>query len=200
MSLKFDEVVSEADIAATAQMAHDIWFEYWPSLIGKAQTEYMVENMQSEKAIAHDIREIGYRYWRLFDETGNCVGYTGALIEDFQNDPLCEAASSHGGEISKRALRRLFISKIYLYAQERGKHYASRVIEFYEGLCRDERLDAMYLTVNRGNELGIRAYLGRGFSTIEEVDADIGNGFVMSDHIMCKTLPANPRPSKQKEA
>lgn len=195
MALRFEEVTTDADIAATADMAHDIWFEYWPALIGLPQTEYMVANMQSEEAITHDIRSNGYRYWRLFDEAGICVGYTGAKAEDFENDPDNPAANAHGDEISKRALRRLFISKIYLYKQERGKHYASRVIEFYEELCRKEHLDAMYLTVNRGNELGIRAYLGRGFEVIEEVDGDIGNGFIMTDHIMCKMVPesANER-------
>lgn len=40
------------------------------------------------------------------------------------------------------------------------------------------------LTVNKGNELGIRAYKGNGFDIIESVEADIGNGFVMDDYIM----------------
>jgi GNAT superfamily N-acetyltransferase len=82
----------------------------------------------------------------------------------------------------------LFISKIYLYAQERGKHYASRVIEFYEAACHAEGMSGMYLTVNRGNELGVRAYLGRGFVVVEELAADIGEGFVMDDYIMAKLL------------
>lgn len=46
----------------------------------------------------------------------------------------------------------------------------------------------MYLTVNRDNELGIRAYLGRGFSIYEDVAAPIGDGFVMDDHIMGKSV------------
>jgi len=38
--------------------------------------------------------------------------------------------------------------------------------------------------INKGNELGIRAYKGNGFDIIESVEADIGNGFVMDDYIM----------------
>lgn len=188
MALTFRLVESEEDLQRTARVAHDIWYEYWPSRIGLAQTEYMVKNMQSPEAIKHDIREVGYRYWLLFDDEGTCVGYTCSLAEDFSDDPGCAEANKHGEEISKRSVKRLFISKIYLYAKERGKHYASRVIEFYEQLCRDEGLTAMYLTVNRGNDLAIRAYLGRGFDTIQEVDADIGEGFVMNDYIMCKMV------------
>ena len=188
MALTFTPVTTDADIERTAQMAHDIWFEYWPAIIGEAQTRYMVANMQSIEAITADIRERGYRYWMLFDEAGTCVGYTCALAEDFSSDPFGAEATKHGGEISKRAAKRLFISKIYLYAPERGKHYASRVIEFYEELCRTEGLDAMYLTVNRDNMLGVRAYLGRGFESMQELDAEIGEGFVMTDYIMCKMV------------
>ncbi len=188
MALTFKLVETQEDLRATARMAHDIWFEYWPALIGKAQTEYMVANMQSLPAITRDIRQVGYRYWILLDEQGKRVGYTSALVEDFTDDPMCAEATKHGAEIAKRASKRLFISKIYLFASERGKHYASRVLEFYEQLCRDEGLEAMYLTVNRGNNLAIRAYLGRGFDIIEEVAADIGSGFVMDDHIMCKMV------------
>ena len=188
MALSFKLVETDEDIALAARTADEIWHEYWPALIGQGQTDYMVDTMQSEPAIANDIREVGYRYWMLYDEAGTLVGYTSSLAEDFSSSPDSPEAAKHGAEISKRALKRLFISKIYLYAQERGKHYASRVIEFYEQLCRDEGLEAMYLTVNRGNDLGIRAYLGRGFETIEEVDAPIGNGYVMNDHIMCKMV------------
>ena len=46
----------------------------------------------------------------------------------------------------------------------------------------------MYLTVNKGNDLGIRAYLGTGFRTIDAVETDIGNGFIMDDYIMEKRI------------
>lgn len=46
----------------------------------------------------------------------------------------------------------------------------------------------MYLTVNKGNELGIRAYKGHSFETIESVESDIGNGFIMDDYIMARPV------------
>ena len=46
----------------------------------------------------------------------------------------------------------------------------------------------MYLTVNTGNELGIRAYRGKGFETIEAVETDIGSGYIMDDYIMEKPV------------
>ena len=46
----------------------------------------------------------------------------------------------------------------------------------------------MYLTVNKGNDLGVRAYRGNGFSVIDAVETDIGQGFIMDDYIMEKCV------------
>lgn len=166
MSLQFKPVETEAEQERLAVLASEIWNEYWPALIGQDQTDYMVEKYQSLDAIRRDMADNGYEYWFLIDDEGNVVGYTGGHDEDETN--------------------RFFISKIYLLKDERGKGYASQVIRFYEDLCADRGFDAMYLTVNKHNDLGIRAYDTKGFKTIEEVETDIGEGFIMDDFIMEK--------------
>ena len=166
MDVRFEAVKTDADQEKLAKLADEIWHEYWPALIGAAQTDYMVEQFQSLEAIKRDMAENAYEYWFVVDEAGKTVGYTGGHEEP---------------ETS-----RYFISKIYLLAEERSKHYASQIIEFYVELCRNRDLHSMYLTVNKHNELGIRAYLGKGFVTIESVVNDIGNGFVMDDYVMEK--------------
>lgn len=163
------EPVDDAGVERLAALASKIWFGYWPPLIGADQTRYMVERFQSAAAIRRDMCEHGYEYWfvRAADD-GRCVGYTGGHVEPETN--------------------RFFISKIYLLSEERGKHFASAIIRFYEGVCRARGLAAMYLTVNKGNELGVRAYEGNGFATIDAVETPIGAGFVMDDFIMEKRL------------
>ncbi len=167
MNMTFVPVATDTEVEQLAHIAKTIWNEYWPSIIGQAQTDYMVEQFQTADAIARDRAEHAYEYWILY-EGDRIVGYTGGHEEPETN--------------------RFFISKIYLYKEERGKHFASRVIEFYEALCRDRGLSALYLTVNKHNELGIRAYVGRGFETIDAVETDIGNGYVMDDYIMEKRI------------
>ena len=161
-----------------AEVAGEIWNEYWPQHIGQAQTDYMVEQFQSLSAIQRQMAEEGYEYWFLTVPQGQSdspwtapdgrpiVGFTGGHEEPETN--------------------RYFISKIYLLASERGKHYASRVIQFYTALCVQRDLRAMYLTVNKGNQMGIRCYEAKGFKTIDAVETDIGQGFVMDDYIMEK--------------
>jgi|GEM_PF-766896 len=187
MELVFEEVRSDKDIQHLALMADEIWHEYWPDIIGIAQTDYMVEAFQSVEALTNDIRHHGYRYWILEDSEGNPKGFTGAVVEHKDAKALRDH-TSHSTIVDERWPDRLFVSKIYLYAAERGRHYASRVIEFYEQLCINEGLSALYLTVNRANKLGIRAYAGRGFLNIEETDTDIGGGFVMTDYVMAKEI------------
>lgn len=164
MSLKMINVKTESDKRKLANLASTIWNEYWPALIGQEQTDYMVASFQSFDAINRDMAENAYEYWFLVDEDGNTVGYTGGHPEDETN--------------------RYFISKIYLLAHERGKHYATEVINFYNDLCKERGYHAMYLTVNKRNDLGTRAYRAKGFETIEEVEMDIGEGFIMDDYIM----------------
>ena len=91
---------------------------------------------------------------------------------------------------SEPETNRFFISKIYLRAEERGHGFASQTIRFYEDLCRARGLAALYLTVNKHNDLGVRAYRGKGFETIDSVETDIGQGFIMDDFIMEKRIGA----------
>ena len=140
MTTAFTPVETPDDRARLAALADEIWHEYWPALIGEAQTDYMVERFQSLAAIERDMAEHAYEYWFLqAEDDGRIVGYTGGHVEVQTN--------------------RFFISKIYLLAEERGR-----------------------------NELGSRAYLGTGFRTIDAVETDIGNGFIMDDYIMEKRI------------
>ena len=165
--MDFAPVTTRGGIEKLAGIASAIWHEYWPSLIGSAQTDYMVNRFQSDEALARDIHEKGYLYFLLVDE-GEVVGYTGAHPEE-ENE-------------------KLFISKIYLYAACRGRGYASKVLRFYETYCKENGLGALYLTVNKDNDLAIKAYLAKGFVTIDAVETDIGDGFIMDDYIMEKVL------------
>ena len=167
----FKPVRTEDDQRKLAQMAHDIWFEYWPPIIGENQVAYMVDRFQSFAVIQRDMAEHGYEYWFIQAEEADgtrTVGYTGGCADETTN--------------------RFFISKIYLAAEERGKGFARETVRFYEQLAQERGLSSLYLTVNKRNDLGVRAYRGTGFTVIDAVETDIGAGFVMDDYIMQKDL------------
>lgn len=159
-SIKLIPVETDEQINAVADIADKIWHEWFPPIIGIAQTDYMVRNMQSAEAIARQIHEKGYCY-RFIHKDGRHIGYTA-----FQTQ-------SDG---------RMFLSKIYLQKEQRGKHYATAVIEQLKSCCEENGCHAIWLTVNKHNDNSIAVYEKLGFERIGEGKTDIGEGFAMDDY------------------
>ncbi len=162
--VEFYPVKTSSKIEELCAMAEEIWHEHFTPIIGAAQVEYMVEKFQSVPAITEQIAN-GYEYY-LFLLEGRAIGYTGIHAEN--------------GE--------LFLSKLYLRKENRGKGYARQAMNFLEDLCRQRGLSKIWLTVNRYNSNTIAAYKAMGLVTVREQKADIGNGFFMDDYIMEKPI------------
>ncbi|WP_282936552.1 GNAT family N-acetyltransferase [Paenibacillus sp. RC67] len=165
MELVFPNVETENEVANLAQLASDIWYEYFVCIISKEQIDYMVGKFQSINAITDQIHNQGYEYY-FMSRNGNNIGYLGVKQEE----------------------GKLFLSKFYILKEYRGKGYASLAMEFLVDMCKKRRLSTMWLTVNRYNDATIAIYEKKGFKTVRTQVADIGNGFVMDDYIMEKEI------------
>lgn len=161
MQVRFVSAATPDRIAVVAALADKVWNKHYTGLLAPAQIAYMVDKFQSAGAIARQIAQEGYRYF-LLELDGRAVGYTAV-----------QAAEG-----------RLFLSKLYIEREARGQGAASQALAFLEGLCRRERLRAIWLTVNKGNASSIAVYKHWGFETVDTQVADIGGGFVMDDYIM----------------
>ncbi len=157
--LNFTEVKTEAQIETAAALADEIWHEFFPSVLSAEQIDYMVERFQSARAMKEQINSEGYKYFLLLNG-GTRVGYT---------------AIRHDGD------GRLFLSKLYVKKDSRGKGYATEVFEFLKRYCRENGLKAIWLTVNKHNDTAVSVYEKRGFRKIGEGVTDIGKDFVMDD-------------------
>lgn len=166
--ISFVPACTDAAFRDMADLASRIWHEYWPCILDEAQIDYMVNTMQGFESIRREVREEGCLYWFAVGEDGRKLGYLSVRPEEMDG--------------------RLFVSKVYLLKEERGKHYASRMLDFCEEICRENGLSTMYLHVNKHNELGKRAYVGRGWHVAESTVSDIGHGFVMDDYVMEKAV------------
>ncbi len=58
------------------------------------------------------------------------------------------------------------------------------VLEFIKSEARKEDLHEIFLHVNRDNAGSIEAYKHLGFYVKEEIDTDMGDGFVSRDYVM----------------
>ena len=150
---------SNALASTDALASSDARHEFFPSVLSTEQIDYMVEKFQSAQAMKEQMKSEGYKYFLLLNG-GTRVGYT---------------AIRHDGD------GRLFLSKLYVKKEHRGKGYATEVFEFLKRYCRENGLTAIWLTVNKHNSTAISVYEKRGFRKIGEGVTDIGKNFVMDD-------------------
>ena len=160
MPVTLQVVSTPEQVARIAEVAQQVWREYYTPILGERQVAYMLENLQSAKAIAQQIRE-GLVYYLILKD-GEAAGYT--AIKPLEG--------------------RLFLSKFYVLAPYRGQGAAKAVVERFKELTRQMGLSGMFLTVNRHNGDSIAAYQKMGFVKEREQVADIGGGYVMDDDIM----------------
>ena len=159
-----EKVSDENQIVIIENLASEIWNEHFTPIIGKAQVDYMLEKFQSKKAITEQLKN-GFLYF-LIKNNNDPVGYIGVLPKD----------------------RQLFLSKLYITLDERGKGRGRKAIEFLEQLAIEKNVNKISLTVNRNNSATINAYKKLGFDIRGSAVKDIGNGFVMDDYILEKKL------------
>ena len=157
--IKLVEVTTPSQIERVAAMADEIWHEWFPAVISESQIDYMLEKFQSVGAITEQLGNEGYRYYIIMN-SGEYVGYT-AIRPD-----------SDG---------RLFLSKIYIKKEHRGKGFAKAVFSFLKEFCTENNLHGIWLTVNKHNTDSINVYKKCGFKLIGEGVTDIGGGHVMDD-------------------
>lgn len=166
-TLEFVRVTQEAQIETLAALAHEIWNQHFVPLIGQDQVDYMLDRFQSYHAMKDQLEHQNYQYY-LSVYGGKPVGYTG--IQPQPED------------------HKLFLSKLYLKQEYRGRKFARQAVEFLVSLCKEQGFDGIWLTVNRYNSSTIAAYDKMGFEKIREQVSDIGNGFVMDDYVMEKPV------------
>jgi diamine N-acetyltransferase len=174
-AIQFVPVTTPPQLDVIAGLAHEIWYEYYVPLIGRAQVDYMVSRFQSSEAMAQQMRE-DYEYFLIqrgrvqhgpADGQGRSIGYC--------------AVQSQPAESS------LFLSKLYLLRDARGAGTGRECMEFIEQLARRRGLTLIWLTVNKGNP-AVRAYERLGFRIAADLVMDIGGGFFMDDYRMEKSL------------
>ena len=148
----------EARIREMSEMATEIVREHFDPLIGKAQNDYMIGKFQTFDAIREQLRH-GYLYYFVLEE-GRRIGFLA-----FYPKESC-----------------LYLSKFYLYKEERGKGYSRSMCDFVVQKAREAGLSAVELNVNRSNS-AVYAYEKLGFRLVRTEKNDIGEGYFMDDFV-----------------
>ena len=105
---------------------------------------------------------------------GENVGYYGVSLKDKK------VWQSFEENIDKY----LFLSKLYIKVGYRAKSLGRQAFLDIKNIAHAQKLDYIYLTVNKHNVNAIKVYEKWGFHIVEEAITNIGQGFVMDDYIM----------------
>ena len=164
--IKIIKVSDDNRISVVENLAYSSWREHFTPIIGGPQVEYMLEKFQSKAAILDQIENQGYLYYLFEDENSGWIGYCAVVPQPEE----------------------LFLSKLYIAAEDRRRGFGRRALEFIENLARDNGLSKITLTVNKNNAGPINAYKKLGFVITDSVVTDIGGSFVMDDYKMQKSI------------
>ena len=150
------------DFQCIEDLGKIIWKEHYTPIIGEKQVAYMLNKFQSVAAIENQI-SVGFEYFTI-RFVNELVGYFSVLKKEDA----------------------LFLSKIYILKESRGKGIGKKTMHFLETTAKHLGYQTLSLTVNKNNIETIKAYEKMGFKHKRDLVIDIGNGFVMDDYILEK--------------
>jgi diamine N-acetyltransferase len=154
------------DIDEVCRLARIVWLDHYPPIIGIAQTEYMLRQRYDPEVIRSELAR-GTIWWDVLREDGVMQ----AFASFFRSDPDT-----------------VKIDKLYVNPARQRCGLGARLVQHVAERARDLGCGKIVLAVNKRNRDAIAAYRKYGFDIAEAVVKDIGEGFVMDDYIMQRSL------------
>lgn len=155
------------DIKQIQNIVNITWPITYGEILSKEQLDYMLGLFYSTEALKEQYNK-KIQLFYMIDEDETNIGFIG--IEHNYN----------GEAVTK-------IHKIYLLPETQGKGIGKKVIDEIGKLASENNSTALSLNVNRFNS-ALGFYKKIGFEVKEEVDIEIGNGYLMEDYVMEKKL------------
>jgi len=156
-----------SDIKQIQKIVDITWPITYGEILSKEQLEYMLGLFYSDEALSDQYNKKEQLFYLISDDEVN-IGFIG--IEHHYKDKA----------ITK-------IHKIYLLPETQGKGIGKKVIDLIEKLALENKSKTLSLNVNRFNS-ALGFYKKIGFEVIDEVNIDIGNGYLMEDYVMEKKI------------
>lgn len=154
------------DVSNIHHLAGQVWEPTYKDILSQEQLVYMFNQMYSHEAITSQITHQGHKYIIAKDENGYC-GFT-----SYQLDYKPATVKIH---------------KIYVLPGMQGRGVGKLMLDAVENDACKNRNNVLTLNVNRFNK-AIHFYTRTGFANIGSEDIHIGNGYLMEDYIMQKSI------------
>lgn len=165
--ITFEELNTPEKLQIIRDIAGDVWPKTFADILSPAQIVYMMQMMYAPEVMKKELDD-GYHFV-VIKINGCPEGY-------FSWSP-CPAAPATAK-----------LHKLYLRQNFHGQGIGSSMLKEVENRVKAAEFHHLRLNVNKYNQRARKAYFRNGFTDIEAVKIDIGNGFIMDDFVMEKTL------------
>jgi ribosomal protein S18 acetylase RimI-like enzyme len=155
------------ELAVVQRLAHVIWRVHYPAIIAHEQIDYMLARGYAIDALGEFVDRTD-RGLELALAGGSPAGFAAWHVTD---DP---------GVVK--------LDKLYVLPAHQRRGLGGQLIGRVIGFARTARAATLILNVNKSNRQAIRAYERYGFRIRDAVVSDIGNGFVMDDYVMARSV------------
>ena len=139
-----------------------IWPVAYGEILSKAQLDYMIDKFYNETALRELIQK-GHVFYVAQDDNGKDVGFVSYEINSEPNKTK--------------------IHKIYVLPETQGTGLGRQFFELVKEKAIENQQNAIFLNVNKYNN-AMHFYTKLGFTKVKDEVIDIGNGYVMDDHVM----------------
>jgi len=153
------------DIPLIRELTFRVWPQTYASILTHEQIDYMLEMMYSESSLKKQITDDGCEFIIVYED-GNPVGFASYSEEEQQ---------------------RWKLNKIYVLQNQQGKGTGKFVLNYIIEKIKNHNATSLFLQVNQNNNAKI-FYEKLGFTEVDFINLDIGNGYFMNDYIMEKKL------------
>lgn len=160
-------VATLQDIEAIRQVAEKTWPISYAEMISPEQIRYMLDRMYTSEGIGSSIMAKDEAFI-LAEDQEHVIGFAGI-------------------QFAHPETRYTRLHKLYLLPEYQGKQVGKLLMSEVEKMALLHGTKAIHLNVNKHNP-SLQFYQHQGFQILEEMVLDIGNGFVMDDYILVKSL------------
>lgn len=150
-----------ADFEVIQQIALRVWPVTYGEILSNDQMEYMLDAFYSIATLTDNYNK--GCHFVLVKEQDTVLGFAG--FEHFSFDQKTK------------------IHKLYLLPESQGKGIGKLLVDYIGSKAAEKNFGALVLNVNRFNK-ALGFYEKLGFAIVEEVDIEIGNGYLMEDFVM----------------
>lgn len=148
-------------------IAQRTWPRTFRRILSMEQIAYMLEWMYSLPSLKEQVEIKGHKFL-LAREANDFLGFASFEV-NYKGEPVTK------------------IHKLYVLPATQGKGIGKLLMSRISDIAAQQGNSLLSLNVNRGNQ-AVRFYQSIGFQIVGEENIDIGQGFLMEDYIMQKTL------------